>query len=309
MLLSDAVPSPSDAGDAYDDTARVELALEALAGRGGLDLGGFKSDADVLVAVSGAAARWVAGDCRVIAPILAFLKDALAGAPRRARPAHAARRRSSPSGHPGGARGARTRQRPKHGVHEPYARCSGGVGVVSSPSAAGVAVMTSPPPRARRRPHARRHFLSRAVSLLGRRRRRRVDAAGSDDAGSLAGWVARAHGASRTASVATGGVVSVRRARFARRVAHGVRAESSRVRAAWSSRASIFDSPPRNRISSCGCSRSACAFPAPRWRAAARRPCRNRRRFWRRWRRVCCCAISRRGSRGCTSGTCARDRR
>ena len=32
MLLSDAVPSPSDAGDAYDDTARVELALEALAG-------------------------------------------------------------------------------------------------------------------------------------------------------------------------------------------------------------------------------------------------------------------------------------
>ena len=78
VLLSDAVPSPSDAGDAYDDTARVELALEALAGRGGLDLGGFKSDADVLVAVSGAAARWVAGDCRVIAPILAFLKDALA---------------------------------------------------------------------------------------------------------------------------------------------------------------------------------------------------------------------------------------
>ena len=100
MLLSDAVPSPSDAGDAYDDTARVELALEALAARGGLDLGGFKSDADVLVAVSGAAARWAAGDCRVVAPILAFLKDALAARAVAEDPtlrSPRATRRSSPS--------------------------------------------------------------------------------------------------------------------------------------------------------------------------------------------------------------------
>ena len=179
VLLSDAVPSPSDAGDAYDDTARVELALEALAGRGGLDLGGFKSDADVLVAVSGAAARWVAGDCRVIAPILAFLKDALAARARRRGPdpTHAARHAPFVALRDihEGARGARTRRRPKHGVHEPYARRRGGVGVVFVAVRGDVAVRdVSASSRARRRAHARRHFLSRAVSLLGRRRRRRV---------------------------------------------------------------------------------------------------------------------------------------
>ena len=74
-----------------------------------------------------------------------------------------------------GARGARTRRRPKHGVHEPYARCRGGVGVVFVAIRDDVAVRdVSASSRARRRAHARRHFLSRAVSLLGRRRRRRV---------------------------------------------------------------------------------------------------------------------------------------
>ena len=180
VLLSDAVPSPSDAGDAYDDTARVELALEALAGRGGLDLGGFKSDADVLVAVSGAAARWVAGDCRVIAPILAFLKDALAARavvedPTLRTPR--ATRRSSPSATSTRALEALGR------VGDRNTASTNPTRVVAAAASASVFVAirddvavcdVSASSRARRRAHARRHFLSRAVSLLGRRRRRRV---------------------------------------------------------------------------------------------------------------------------------------
>ena len=74
-----------------------------------------------------------------------------------------------------GARGARTRRRPKHGVHEPCARGRVGVVFVAIRDDADVAICdVSASSRARRRAHARRHFLSRAVSLLGRRRRRRV---------------------------------------------------------------------------------------------------------------------------------------
>ena len=181
VLLSDAVPSPSDAGDAYDDTARVELALEALAGRGGLDLGGFKSDADVLVAVSGAAARWVAGDCRVIAPILAFLKDALAARavvedPTLRTPR--ATRRSSPSATSTRALEALGRVGDRNTASTNPTRAAAAASaarVVFVAIRDDVAVRdVSASSRARRRAHARRHFLSRAVSLLGRRRRRRV---------------------------------------------------------------------------------------------------------------------------------------
>ena len=264
VLLSDAVPSPSDAGDAYDDTARVELALEALAGRGGLDLGGFKSDADVLVAVSGAAARWVAGDCRVIAPILAFLKDALAAravvevptlrTPRAAafvalRDIHEALEapdvgdRNTASTNP--TRVPRRRRRR-------FRRRA-----TTSPSA------TSPPPRARDDAPTRD-----GISSLARLASSDVDDAagsddaGSDDAGSLAGWVARAASPERVAVDGVDSRPDVVRFGSPRAgspgASHAAYAPSPRESAqAWSSRASIFRLTPRNRISSRGCSRSA----------------------------------------------------
>ena len=159
VLLSDAVPSPSDAGDAYDDTARVELALEALAGRGGLDLGGFKSDADVLVAVSGAAARWVAGDCRVIAPILAFLKDALARAPSpRTRPyaRRAPRAVRRPPRHPRG----RSRRSDASATETRSPR------TLRAPRASPRRRRRASRPRFRRHPRRRRHL--RRLRLLAR---------------------------------------------------------------------------------------------------------------------------------------------
>lgn len=254
MLLSDAVPSPSDAGDAYDDTARVELALEALAGRGGLDLGGFKSDADVLVAVSGAAARWAAGDCRVIAPILAFLKDALAARALAEDPTlrtPRATRRSSPSATSTRALEALGRVGDRNTESTNPAREAGSASFTSptattptSPSA------TSPPPRARDDAPTRD-----GISSLARLASSDVDDAagsddaGSDDAGSLAGWVARAASPER---VAVGGGDSRPNAvRFGSPRAgspgasHAAYAPSPRESAqAWSSRASIFRLTP-----------------------------------------------------------------
>ena len=225
-----------------------------------------------------------------------------------------------------GARGARTRRRPKHGVHEPYARAAsessprrGGARVgprFSSPSATTSPSATSPPPRARDDAPTRD-----GISSLARLASSDVDdAAGSEDAGSterVPGRTARVGRARNTKYLAfrrgrraiDSRPNAVRfgspRAGFARRVARGVRAESSRVRAgAVVSRRPSSDSP--EQLGYRLVDARACAFRRRGGGPPRAIPPRSTE-ILAAWRRVCCCAISRRALEGVHVGDmCAR---